>query len=213
VGNVPTLPAGFSVYVSSAWWNCGYSSCQKYTPFASSHPITTGLNIDETSGDYDIEGSWGNFWTTLIIDTTNGPNDPTLMVGNYGTGRLAYTDHCFSWNCVDPGTNNYLERITKWVASGACGSFTPLSNDESAKLPGDKFTISKNGLEIKLINQREVKYQILSTDGKIITSANLGNLNPGSYKFNFNIKNGIYIMLIYFDNERYVKSFLFTKNK
>ena len=38
-GNVPTLPSGFSVYISSAWWNCGNSSCQNYTPLAPLHPM------------------------------------------------------------------------------------------------------------------------------------------------------------------------------
>jgi len=209
VGNVPTLPAGFSVYVSSQWWNCGYSSCQKYTPLALLHPITTGLNKDETSGDYDIQGSWGNSWNILIIDTTNGPNDPTLMVGNYGNGRIAYTDHCFSWNCVDPGTNNYLERITKWVASGSCGTFTPLSSDEKAKLPFDKFNIKNGKLIINLINQRYLRYEIFSVNGSKVEERDIGFMKPGKYEIKLNLKNGLYVLKIYFDNTSFTKTFEF----
>jgi len=209
VGNVPTLPAGFSVYVSSQWWNCGYSSCQKYTPLALLHPITTGLNKDETSGDYDIQGSWGNSWNILIIDTTNGPNDPTLMVGNYGNGRIAYTDHCFNWSCVDPGTNNYLERITKWVASGSCGTFTPLSSDEKAKLPFDKFNIKNGKLIINLINQRYLRYEIFSVNGSKVEERDIRFMKPGKYEIKLNLKNGLYVLKIYFDNTSFTKTFEF----
>ena len=208
-GNVPTLPAGFSVYVSSAWWNCGYSSCQKYTPLAPSHPITSGLNKDETSGDYDIQGSYGINWNVLIIDTTHGPTDPTLMVGNYGNGRIAYTDHCFSWNCVDPGTNNYLERITKWVASGSCGTFTPVSYDEKLKLPFDKFIIKDGKLIINLINERHLRYEIFSINGSKVEERNIGFMKPGKHEIKLNVKNGLYILKIYFDNISFTKTFKF----
>ncbi|MEO0223525.1 MAG: T9SS type A sorting domain-containing protein [candidate division WOR-3 bacterium] len=208
-GNVPTLPAIFSISVSSAWWNCGTSSCQQYTPLAPLHPITSGLNIAETSGDYDIEGSWSNSWSVLIIDPTNGPNDPTLMVGNYGNGRIVYTDHCFSWNCVDPGTNNYLERITKWVASGSCGTFTPLSNDEKAKLPFDKFDIKNGKLIINLINERYLRYEIFSINGSKVEERDIGFMKPGEHEIKLKLKNGLYILKIYFDNTSFTKAFEF----
>lgn len=158
--NVPTLPPTFSINISSAWWNCGNSNCQEFTPLAPLHPITSGLNKDLTSGDYDIQGPYSNNWSVLIVDTTNGPNDPTLMVGNYGNGRLAYTDHCFSYSCVDPGDNSYLGRIARWLALGTCGTFTPILQDESVKLPGDKFYIISNSINLHLINKRNVRYEI-----------------------------------------------------
>ncbi len=207
-GNVPTLPPGFSVNISSEWWNCGTSSCQQFTPAASNHPITSGLNIDETSGDYDIQGSWGNNWTVLIIDNSNGPNDPTLMVGIYGAGRLAYTDHCLGWNCVDPGTNNYLERVAKWVASGTCGTYTPVNYNESAKLPGDNFEILKKQLFIKLINTRSIRYDVYNVGGRILMSKTIGLLEPGQYSFDLRLKPGFYVIKIYFDSSFMIKSFV-----
>ncbi len=180
-GSVATLPPGFSVYVSSIWYGCGNSTCQIPTPAYSTHPITSGMPIDWTSGDYDTESSWGSSWTVLIMD-----QGPALMAGTYGAGRLVYTDHCFSWTCIDPGDNRYLDRIGSWLAAGSCG---PLSSSDELIVEERKSDIE---VDIRVdyggiwINASSKMVKIYTIDGKsvfkgIVNGKRFINLNRGVY--------------------------------
>lgn len=161
VGSVPTLPPGFDVYVSSIWYGCGNSSCQTPTAAYSTHPITSGMPLDWTSGDYDTESSWGASWTVLITDV-----GPTLMTGNYGLGRLVYTDHCFSSTCIDPGTDGYIDRIGNWLAEGPCG---PLNASDDLSIGENKN--DANDIRVfgnKVVFPKSTNYTVFSLNGEVL---------------------------------------------
>ena len=161
-GSVPTLPPGYGVHISSVWYGCGNSSCQSATSAYNTHPITAGMPLDWTSGDYDTQDYYGSSWTVLITDV-----GPTLMAGEYGDGRLVYTDHCLSSTCIDPGDNRYLDRIGRYLAAGPCGPFA-----EVGDLDVSEATPENGGVRVlgdRVLFPEAVEYEVFSSDGRAIT--------------------------------------------
>jgi len=119
-GPVQYAPTGFEVTIASEY-PCGYPGDPAWEIIVDSgHPITSGLSNADLPGAFDSVGSLGAGWT--VLTRNQACNDPGLVVGNPGSGRVVFEAGSGGPNAAPySGSDAYWVNVFKWLCSPGGG--------------------------------------------------------------------------------------------